>query len=87
MTTTSVNPTTGATENTKHVQVINAKDELKVRILAHNKCNFAQAEGTPFRQLPLKHIHADNVLTSYFDDNGQPIGLPDSTFAETASVL
>jgi hypothetical protein len=27
------------------------------------------------------------TLASYFDVNGQPIGLPDGTFAETATVL
>jgi hypothetical protein len=83
---TSINPDTGETEKTNHVQVIDAKAELEAHILERNKRHFTQAKGTPFTQHPLKEMHAGNAQ-SYFDASGQPLGLPAGTFPETTSVL
>jgi hypothetical protein len=78
--------TTGVPVEASHVEVVDTRIELEQQILARNKKHFAQAEGTPFTQAPLNLMTATNAL-NYFDENGEPIGLPGGTFAETKMVL
>jgi hypothetical protein len=80
-------PITGAITEEKTVTVVDTKVELESRIVARNKKHFAQAEGSPFTDLPLKDLTPANSLEKFFDSSGQPINLPDSTFQETTTVL
>jgi hypothetical protein len=83
---TVLNPDTGLDEIVTHVEVIDTRAELEARILARNKRHFAQAQGTPFTEEPLRSMTADNAL-DLLDPHGDPIVLPPGTFRETSTVL
>jgi hypothetical protein len=75
----TLNPETGLTEERTHVQVMGTRQELETRILARNKQDFTQAEGTPFTEEPLQSLTADNAL-AFLGPDDTPIQLPPGTF-------
>ena len=66
----------------KGKQLIDTRAELENAIIIRNQRHFAQAKGTPFTMLPLKHIHQQN-----FDTKGIPTRQESGGFAETKLVI
>jgi hypothetical protein len=61
--------------------------KCEAAIIARNKRHFAQAEGTPFTQPPLKFINSTTGFNVYTDAADNEIQLPDTAFVETATVV
>jgi hypothetical protein len=80
-------PDTAVVSHVPHVTVVDTKEELELRILARNKLHFAQAEGTPFTEAPLKGLTPNDALDSFSDPDGARLRLLAGTFAETHSVM
>jgi hypothetical protein len=81
-------PITGAITEAKTVTVVDTKAELESLILARNKKHFAQAEGSPFTDVPLnKDLTPADSLEEFFNSSGQPINLRAGIFQETTTVL
>jgi hypothetical protein len=84
---TVTNPDIGVVSHVKQVTVIDTREELKLRILARNKLHFAQAEGTPFIEAPLKGLTPTAALDAFSDPKGNRLQLPAGTFKETHMVM
>jgi hypothetical protein len=82
-----VHPRTGGRHQTKTTTTIDVRKELEAAIITRNQRHFAQAQGTPFTQPPLKYLHSDNEFNVYKDADDNDIVLPTTTFVETATVL
>jgi hypothetical protein len=72
-------PDTGVVSHVQHQTVVDTKEELEL--------HFAQAEGTPFTEAPLKGLTPNDVLDAYTDPEGTRLQLPAGTFKETHTVM
>jgi hypothetical protein len=82
-----LHPHTGQVVNSKTVKLVDTGRALEEAIIARNKHNFAQADGTPFTRPPLSQIGSSNGYSLYQDAAGRNINVPEDSFVETDTMM
>jgi hypothetical protein len=82
-----VHPRSGQRHVFSDTTNIVVRHKLEAAIIARNKPQFTQAEGTPFTLPPLKFINSTTGFNIYTDANDNEIRLPETAIVKTATVM